>query len=540
MTANNHQLDMVPVTRALISVYDKSGVKELAAGLSRQGMEIISSGGTARVLAAAGLDVTPVSVVTGQSEMIGGRVKTLHPKIHAGILALRGVHDDELEKAGIGHIDLVVVNLYPFARASTEPGTMVQGALEQIDIGGPAMIRAAAKNFPSVAVVTDPGDYGELLEELASSSGRLSMATRRRLALKAFRHTSSYDQTIAGYLAGVTEEEGALLPPTEAGDEAEKLPRRLELTLDKRLDMRYGENPHLRAAFYRVAGAAKSPLADARQLHGKGLSFNNILDMEGARLVVAEFEEPAAAVIKHSNPCGAALGTDPLDAYQRALSCDPLSAFGGIVAFNRPVDAAVAASLKEIFLEAVIAPDFHDDALALLTRKKNLRLIRCAPAPSPDKAEQRLDFRCVEGGFLAQDADTAHFSEPPKWEVATRRPPTAEEERGLRFAWRVVKHIKSNAILFAGPDQTLGVGAGQMSRVDSVKIAVMKAQLPLEGSVLASDAFFPFRDGVDAAAQAGARAVIQPGGSVRDKEVIEAADEHGMAMIFTGRRHFRH
>jgi phosphoribosylaminoimidazolecarboxamide formyltransferase/IMP cyclohydrolase len=539
MTATTNHPDMVPVTRALISVYDKSGVNELAAGLSRHGVEIISSGGTARELAAAGIGVVAVADVTGQEEMIGGRVKTLHPRIHAGILALRGVHDDELAAAGIGPIDLVAVNLYPFARAIAEPGTAVEAALEQIDIGGPAMVRAAAKNFPSVTVVTDPGDYAPLLEELAANGGRVSMATRRRLALKAFQHTSSYDQTIAGYLGGVGEENGALQPP-EAAAGKDQLPQRLELTLDKRLDMRYGENPHLRAAFYRVAGAGRSPLADAEQLHGKALSFNNILDMEGARLVVAEFEEPAAAVIKHSNPCGAAVGPDPLEAYKRALACDPLSSFGGIVAFNRPVDAAVAASLKEIFLEAVIAPDFDDEALALLTRKKNLRLIRCANAPAPGEATDRLDYRCVEGGFLAQDADTARFSEPPGWEVVTRRQPTTEEDRGLRFAWRVVKHVKSNAILFAGPDRTLGVGAGQMSRVDSVKLAVMKAQQPLEGSVLASDAFFPFRDGVDSAAEAGARAVIQPGGSVRDKEVIEAADEHGIAMIFTGRRHFRH
>jgi phosphoribosylaminoimidazolecarboxamide formyltransferase/IMP cyclohydrolase len=289
-----------------------------------------------------------------------------------------------------------------------------------------------------------------------------------------------------------------------------------------------------------VAGSESSPLADAEQLHGKALSFNNILDMEGARLVVAEFDEPAAAVIKHSNPAGAALGEGPLEAYQRALACDPLSAFGGIVAFNRPVTGLVAAELKKIFLEAVIAPGFHDEALALLTGKKNLRLIRCPQAPSPAGAIPRLDFRCVEGGFLAQDADLASFSEPPQWEVATKRQPTAEEQRALRFAWRVVKHVKSNAILFAGPGQTLGVGAGQMSRVDSVKIAVMKAQLSLVGSVVASDAFFPFRDGVDAAAEAGARAVIQPGGSVRDPEVVAAAEEHGMTMVFTGRRHFRH
>jgi phosphoribosylaminoimidazolecarboxamide formyltransferase/IMP cyclohydrolase len=534
---NNHQ-DLVPVSRALISVYDKSGVRELAAGLAGHGVQIISSGGTARELEAAGIDVTTVSEVTGQEEMIGGRVKTLHPRIHAGILALRGVHDDELARAGIVPIDLVAVNFYPFAEAIAVAGTPVQGALEQIDIGGPAMVRAAAKNFPSVTVLTDPEDYAGVLQEMASSDGMVSMATRHRLALKAFRHTSRYDLAIASYLGGVGVGGGSLRPPAEP--EPEALPQRMHLTLDKRLDMRYGENPHLRAAFYRVADAGRSPLADAEQLHGKALSFNNILDLEGARLVVAEFEEPAAAVIKHSNPCGAALGADPLEAYLRALACDPLSAFGGIVAFNRPVDATLAAKLNEIFLEALIAPDFHGDALALLTRKKNLRLLRCPQAPAPGEAADRLDFRGVEGGFLAQDADTARFSEPPEWTVVTRRRPTAEEERGLRFAWRVVKHVKSNAILFAAPDRTLGVGAGQMSRVDSVKLAVLKARQPLEGSVLASDAFFPFRDGVDSAAAAGARAVVQPGGSVRDKEVIEAADEHGMAMIFTGRRHFRH
>jgi len=420
MTANNDHPDKVPVTRALISVFDKSGVAELAAGLVRHGVEIISSGGTAKALTAAGIEVRLVSEVTGQAEMIGGRVKTLHPKIHAGILALRGVHDEELDQAGIGRIDLVAVNLYPFADAIAAPGTAVEGALEQIDIGGPAMVRAAAKNFPHVAVVTDPEDYAALLEEMVANDGRTSMATRKRMALKAFRHTSRYDLTIAGYLSGVGEDDGALVPPEEETTAAETLPRRLELTLDKCQDMRYGENPHLRAAFYRVAGSGNSPLADAEQLHGKALSFNNILDMEGARLVVAEFDEPAAAVIKHSNPCGAALGTDPLDAYQRALACDPLSSFGGIVAFNRPVDAAMAAELKKIFaelkkifLEAIIAPGFETGALALLTKKKNLRLIKCPRAPSPGQALPRLDFRCVEGGFLAQDADTARFSEPP-------------------------------------------------------------------------------------------------------------------------------
>jgi len=538
MTPTQKQPDLVPVARALISVYDKAGVKELASGLARHGVEIISSGGTARALAEEGIEVRNVSEVTGQAEMIGGRVKTLHPRIHAGILALRGVHDGELEEAGIGPIDLVAVNLYPFADAIATPETAVDRALEQIDIGGPAMVRAAAKNFPSVTVVTDPSDYAALLKELEANGGKVGLATRHRLAQKAFHHTSRYDQTIAGYLDGVTSGDGVLVPP--AGEDSDTLPGHIDLRLEKRLDMRYGENPHLRAAFYRVANAVDSPLADAEQLHGKALSFNNILDLEGARLVVAEFDEPAAAVIKHSNPAGAALGATPLEAYERALSCDPISSFGGIVAFNRPVDAAAAAKLKEIFLEAIVAPGFDDAALTLLKKKKNLRLIRCRQAPSPGRAEPRLDFRCVEGGFLAQDADIAAYSRPQRWEVVTRRQPTEEEDRALRFAWRVVKHVKSNAILFSGPDRTLGVGAGQMSRVDSVRIAVMKAQQPLEGSVVASDAFFPFRDGLDAAAEAGARAVIQPGGSVRDAEVIEAADEHGMAMVFTGRRHFRH
>jgi len=530
MTAN--QQDKIRVTRALISVYHKEGVDELAAGLARRGVEIISSGGTARMLSGAGIEVTPVSRVTGQEEMMGGRVKTLHPKIHAGILAIRGVHDDELEQAGIGPIDLVVVNLYPFADTISDPETTLRQALEQIDIGGPAMVRAAAKNFPDVAVVTDPGDYDAVLEELEADEGTLCLSTRKRLALKAFQLTSRYDRAIAGFLGTVDTE--------EASQGEETLPDRMQLTLAKRQDMRYGENPHLRAAFYRVDGPAASPLADAEQLHGKALSFNNILDMEGARLVVAEFDEPAAAVIKHSNPAGAALGAAPLEAYQRALACDPLSAFGGIVAFNRPVDREVAAELKKIFLEAVIAPGFSDEALALLTKKKNLRLISCPKAPTPGRSDPRLEFRGVEGGFLAQDADIARYSKPPKWVVATKRQPSDEEEAALRFAWRVVKHVKSNAILFSGPGQTLGVGAGQMSRVDSVNIAVMKAQLSLTGSVVASDAFFPFRDGVDAAAEAGATAVIQPGGSVRDQEVVEAADEHGLAMVFTGRRHFRH
>lgn len=538
MTSTQSFPDRVHIKRALISVYDKRGVAELGAALQRLGVEIISSGGTFTALREAGVDARSVEALTGFGEMIGGRVKTLHPKIHAGILALRGVHDEELEAAGVPKIDLVVVNLYPFEEAIRRPDTDMAAALAQIDVGGPTMIRAAAKNFPHVAVVVDPDDYSTLLAEMEGESGHLPLSFRRLMALKAFDRTWRYDRAIAGHIAAAIEKDAALPPgPWSRGGVGAE---RLELVLEKTLDLRYGENPHQKAAFYRDAGSPASPLADAEKLHGKALSFNNILDMEGARLLVAEFEDPAAAIIKHSNPCGCAQGEVLREAYEKALATDPVSAFGGIVAFNRELDAETAAQLREIFLEVIIAPSFAPDAMAVLTRKKNLRLVTCPPAPPPRDAADRLDFRCVEGGFLLQEADTARMSEPPEWRVVTKRAPTAEENDALRFAWRVVKHVKSNAILFAGRDRTLAVGAGQMSRVDSVRLAVMKSQLPLEGSVLASDAFFPFRDGLDEAARAGVTAVIEPGGSVRDEEVIQAADEHDIAMVFTGQRHFRH
>ena len=508
---------MQEVRRALVSVSDKEGVVELARGLVDLGVQIVSSGGTASALADAGVPVTKVSEVTGAPEILGGRVKTLHPKIHGGILAdrRRPEHVRELEEQGIEPIDLVVCNLYPFERTIAQEGVSEDDAVEQIDIGGPAMVRAAAKNFHSVAIVVEPARYETVLDELRTSGG-VSEATRRTLALDAFRHTADYDSAIASYL----------------GSDEEGFPERLVLRGTKVLDLRYGENPHQAAAFYRGPGSAVG-LAAAEQLHGKELSYNNLLDTDAAWKLVLEFDDFAAAIIKHSNPCGVAVAESLEVAYLRALECDRTSAFGGIVALNRTCDAATARAIAEIFTEVVIAPGFEPDALEALTGKKNLRLLRAEPSVPAEP-----DVRRVSGGFLMQTQDARDPATDAK--VVTKVQPSEAQWDDLRFAWAVAKHVKSNAIVLAKDRVAVGVGAGQMSRVESTELAARRAGDRAKDTACASDAFFPFRDGLDAAVAAGASAVIQPGGSVRDEEVIAAADEHGIPMVFTGRRHFRH
>jgi len=520
-----------PIRRALVSVFDKDGVIDLCRRLQALDIEILSSGGTARLLGGEGIAVTTVSDYTGFPELLGGRVKTLHPRIHGGILALRSnsQHMTDLKENDISPIDLVVVNLYPFEKTAATEGIGVSDVVEMIDIGGPAMIRAAAKNFPHVGVIVDPADYDAVAGEI-ESSGQLGDASRVRLAVKAFRHTAAYDSAVHAYLDGL-EIDGAEAP------EADRLPERMTFEFVKAQDLRYGENPHQKAAYYRDPRGGGPSLASAKQLQGKELSFNNILDFDAALGLAAELPEGGCVIIKHGNPCGTALGTETKASFERALACDPLSAFGGVIAFNRRVDHRAAESVAEHFFEGVIAPSFEEDALAVLARKKKLRLLEMG-----DLAKFRrggMDLRRVSGGLLVQEWDRVD-ERVRDAEVVTKRQPTESEWRALEFAWIVAKHVKSNAIVYALEDRTLGVGAGQMSRVDSAKIGIEKAQSSLEGAVMASDAFFPFRDGIDVAAEVGIRAVIEPGGSIRDKEVIAAADEHGMTMVFTGRRHFRH
>jgi phosphoribosylaminoimidazolecarboxamide formyltransferase/IMP cyclohydrolase len=526
--------------RALLSVSNKSGLVEFAAGLDRRGFELVSTGGTARALAAAGLPVTSVSDVTGFPEMMDGRVKTLHPRVHGGILARRHEQGDlaAAREHGIGLIDLVAVNLYPFQRAAANPDTPFDHLIEEIDVGGPSMVRAAAKNFRDVLVVVSPDDYGAVLDALDRDGGP-TLAFRLGLARTAFAHTAEYDAAIAAALEAVAVPEGAA--PTR------EQPRtvgasRLVLTLPKIRDLRYGENPHQPAAWYAMGGEGFGAPA---VLQGKELSYTNLLDLDSAARIAAEFSEPAAVVIKHTNPCGAATGLTIAEAYERARDADPLAAFGGIVGLNRSIDAAVAESIVSTFIEAVIAPEVDDAARSILARKANMRVIEAAP---PGPLAPALELRTIMGAVLAQVRDEVVEARTP-WpdpaaalRVVTRREPSPDEWQALRFAWRVCAHVKSNTVIFTGTDRTLAIGAGQMSRVDAVKVAIMKADGAdaLKGSVAASDAFFPFRDGLDAVAAAGATAVIQPGGSVRDAEVIAAADAHGLAMVFTGRRHFRH
>jgi phosphoribosylaminoimidazolecarboxamide formyltransferase / IMP cyclohydrolase len=504
---------MLTVRRALVSVSNKSGVVEFARELVECGIEIVSSGGTAAALAAEGVSATAVEDVTAAPEILGGRVKTLHPKIHGGILAdrRRDDHVQELAAHGIEAIDLVVCNLYPFERAVADPETSEDDALEQIDIGGPAMVRAAAKNWPSVAVVVDPRRYGDVITALRS--GGIPAELRRALAAEAFARTALYDAAIAGYFAR---------------DSA--FPDPLIVAAGKVADLRYGENPHQAAAFYR---RGDDGWAGVTQLHGKELSYNNLLDADAAWKLVYELDRPAAAIVKHSNPCGVSVADPTSRAYVQALDCDRTSAFGGIVALNDPCDGPTAAAIAEIFTEVVIAPSFSADALEILTAKKSLRVLEAGGSPV-----DRVDYRSVAGGLLVQSSDPRDDISEAK--VVTRAQPTAEQWRDLHFAWTVAKHVKSNAIVFARDRIAVGIGAGQMSRVDSTDLAARRAGDRARGAVCASDAFFPFRDGLDAAVAAGAIAVVQPGGSVRDDEVIEAADEHGIPMVFTGRRHFRH
>jgi phosphoribosylaminoimidazolecarboxamide formyltransferase / IMP cyclohydrolase len=519
--------------RALVSVYRKDGVVDLARGLVARGFEILSTGGTASELEQAGVPVTGVSKATGFPEILDGRVKTLHPAVHAGILARRDdpKHVEALEQHGIPPIDVVVVNLYPFEEKVAK-GCTFDEAVENVDIGGPTMVRAAAKNFRHVAVVVDPSDYGLLLEQLDRSQG-IDAATRLFFAQKAFRHTGRYEAAIAGYFSQVEERDGAFAP----AEADETFPYRLNLGFEKVFDLRYGENPHQRAAFYSDLGSTVFSVAAAHKMQGKELSFNNILDLDAAWRLVTEIEEPACVIVKHTNPCGTGTGATPLEAYERAWACDPTSAFGGIIAFNEKVNAAAAKKVAGQFVEAVIAPGFEKAALDVFGRKTNLRVMNM-DTTSVHKASG-FDLRRVMGGLLAQQWDL-HRLERDRCELVTKRAPSEEEWKALLFAWTVVKHVKSNAIVYANAVQTVGVGAGQMSRVDSARIAAQKAVLPLAGTVVASDAFFPFRDGIDEIAKTGATAIIQPGGSVRDEETIAAADEHGMAMVFTGVRHFRH
>ena len=521
------------VKRALVSVYRKEGVVDLARGLVARGFEILSTGGTASELEKAGLAVTGVARATGFPEILDGRVKTLHPLVHGGILARRdeAQHVAALEQHGIPPIDVVVVNLYPFEEKVAK-GCTFDEAVENVDIGGPTLVRAAAKNFRHVAVVVDPADYGLLLEQLDRPDG-IDAATRLYFAQKAFRHTGRYEAAIAGYFSQVEEREGAYLP----AETDETFPYRMSLSFEKVQDLRYGENPHQRAAFYSDLGSTLFSVAAARKMQGKELSFNNILDLDAAWRLVTEIDDPACVIVKHTNPCGTGTGKDPLEAYERAWACDPTSAFGGIIAFNEKLSAAAAKKVTGQFVEAVIAPGFEKAALDVLGKKTNLRVM--SMDTTAIHKVSGFDLRRVMGGLLAQQWDL-HRLERDRCEVVTKRAPSEEEWKALLFAWTVVKHVKSNAIVYANAVQTLGVGAGQMSRVDSARLAAQKAVLSLKGSVVASDAFFPFRDGIDEIARTGATAVVQPGGSVRDEETIAAADEHGLAMVFTGVRHFRH
>jgi phosphoribosylaminoimidazolecarboxamide formyltransferase/IMP cyclohydrolase len=507
------------IKRALISVSDKTGIVDFARELKSFGVEIVSTGGTAKALRDAGIEVRDIADVTGFPEMMDGRVKTLHPRVHGGLLALRDnpEHLAAMQQHGIEPIDLVVVNLYPFAETIAREGVTREEAIEQIDIGGPAMIRSAAKNAADVAVIVDPSQYPQLIEELQQHAGSISIPVRERLAAEAFRQTAQYDALVSSYLAG-------------GGDD---FPATLTSTITKITDLRYGENPHQRAALYKTSSTGG--LANAEILSGKEMSFNNYVDADAAWQLVTDFRDTACAIIKHTNPAGVGLGETTAEAYTKALATDPVSAFGGIVAFNRAVDVAAAHEVTKIFTEVVIAPDYEAAALELLQSKKNLRVIRMAQT----KRNDELELRQISGGMLVQTEDV-HELRKEDLKVVTKRQPTDDEVRALLFAWTLCKHTKSNAIVYARADQTVGVGAGQMSRVDSVKIGAMRAQLPVVGSVLASDAFFPFRDGLDEAARHGITAVIQPGGSVRDDEVITAADEHGLAMVFTGVRHFKH
>jgi len=526
--------DLQPVRRALVSVSDKRGVVELARALAARGVEILSTGGTARHLVEAGVPVVQVSDYTGSPEIMDGRVKTLHPRVHGGILMRGEIDADDLAKVGGKPIDLVVVNLYPFEETLAKPNVAHAELVEEIDIGGPSMVRSAAKSHPRVTVLVDPSDYDAVVAELEGHDGQTSLATRTRLGAKAFAHTAAYDGAIAGYLS--------------REPEAPLYPRYLTLTFEKGYGLRYGENPHQSGAFYRQRGAEAGTLARAEALGagGKELSFNNFVDVEAALAAVREHaseSEHACVIVKHANPCGVATGASLVDAYRAARDADSVSAFGGIVALSHEVDADTARAMGEIFLECIVAPSFSTGALEVLRLKKNLRLLAVG-APPPARSAAELDYRRISGGIVAMSSDATSAGEVEAAKVVSKRPPTADELRALAFAWKVTKHVKSNAIVLARANgttvETVGVGAGQMSRVVSVEIALKKAGDSAKGSVLGSDAFFPFPDGVEAAARGGITAIAQPGGSVKDAEVIACADQYGLAMVFTGFRHFRH
>ncbi len=518
----------VRVRRALISVSDKTGIVAFARGLADLGVALLSTGGTYRLLAGEGLPVTEVAEHTGFPEMMDGRVKTLHPVIHGGILGRRGTDDDVMAEHGIAPIDMVVVNLYPFEATVARPDCTLEDAVENIDIGGPTMVRAAAKNHRDVAIVVNADDYGRVLEELQANDGATSLETRFDLAIRAYEHTAAYDGAIANYF-------GQRVPGGSEG-----FPRTLNLNFTRVETMRYGENPHQRAAFYREQNPAEAGVATARQLQGKALSYNNVADTDAALECVKSFSDPACVIVKHANPCGVAVAGDLLAAYERAFATDPESAFGGIIAVNRELDEATAkAIVEQQFVEVIVAPSVSDGAAAVVAGKKNVRLLACGEWQTPVPA---MDYKRVTGGLLVQDRDLGAVG-AADIRVVTKVTPSDAQLEDLLFAWRVAKFVKSNAIVYAAGGQTVGIGAGQMSRVNAARIAAIKAEhagLPVTGSVMASDAFFPFRDGIDNAAAVGIAAVIQPGGSIRDDEVIAAADEAGMAMVFTGMRHFRH
>ena len=516
---------MSKIQRAILSVTDKTGLVEFAGKLAGMGVELISTGGTAKLLRDSGIKVKDISDLTGFPEMLDGRVKTLHPKVHGGILHRRADagHRKAVAEHGIQPIDMVVVNLYAFEKTAAKPGVHFEELIENIDIGGPSMIRSAAKNFQDVAVVTSPSDYSAIAEEMAKSGGELSEATKWRLAQKAFATTAAYDSAIASTLEQT-------MPGSEV-HKGEGFPSTLRFSFSKIMDLRYGENPHQKAAMY--TNGSGEGVANACQIQGKELSYNNIVDLKAAWDLAQEFDETVCAIIEHTNPCGTATGKTLAEAYKKALECDPVSAFGGVIGVNRVIDAEAAEEIAKLFLEVIAAPGFDEAAKAKFAAKRNLRLVEIKNAP------QKWVLKNVSGGVLLQDVDIRPLNDAGL-KVVTKRQPTAEEKRALLFAWKVCKHVKSNAILYARDGQTVGVGAGQMSRVDAAKVGAMKAVLPLKGTVVASDAYFPFPDGVEEIARVGSTAVIQPGGSVRDPEVIEAADRLGLAMIFTGVRHFRH
>ncbi|AWB56426.1 bifunctional phosphoribosylaminoimidazolecarboxamide formyltransferase/IMP cyclohydrolase [Colwellia sp. Arc7-D] len=526
-----------PIKRALLSVSDKTGIVEFARSLSQKGVDLLSTGGTAKLLAENGIKVTEVSEYTGHPEIMDGRVKTLHPKVHGGILARRGIDEAVMTENDINAIDLVVVNLYPFANAVADENCSLENAIENIDIGGPTMVRAAAKNHKDVTIVVNAHDYDRVLAEMTANNGSLVYQTRFDLAIAAYEHTAAYDGMIANYF-------GKMLPAHGSNEtvnlESQKFPRTFNSQFIKKQDLRYGENSHQDAAFYVEASPEEASVSTAKQLQGKALSYNNIADTDAALECVKEFDEPACVIVKHANPCGVAIGDDILAAYEGAYKTDPTSAFGGIIAFNRELDEETAqAIVSRQFVEVIIAPSISDAAAKIVATKPNLRLLACGQWSSKTTG---FDFKRVNGGLLVQDTDQGSVTSD-ELTVVTKRKPTSEEMRDLQFCWKVAKYVKSNAIVYVKNSSTIGVGAGQMSRVYSAKVAGIKAadeNLEVAGSVMASDAFFPFRDGLDAAAEAGITAVIQPGGSMRDNEVIAAADEHNIAMVFTGMRHFRH